>query len=106
MFYNLVDNAIRYGEKITTIKFYNLITDNGLSLICEDDGVGIPGDQKENIFERGIGKNTGMGLFLTREILLITGITIEENGQPGHGARFEIIIPNGMFRFVQEKKEK
>ena len=104
VFYNLVDNAIRYGEKITAIKFYNLITDNGLSLICEDDGVGIPGDQKESIFERGIGKNTGMGLFLTREILLITGITIEENGQPGHGARFEIIIPNGMFRFVQEKK--
>jgi PAS domain S-box-containing protein len=107
VFYNLVDNAIRYGgESLTTIKFYYLISDKGLSLICEDDGVGVPGDQKETIFERGVGKNTGMGLFLTREILLITDITIEENGNPGHGARFEIIIPNGAFRFVREKKEK
>jgi len=106
VFYNLVDNAIRYGETITMIKFYYLFSDKGLSLICEDDGVGVPADQKKNIFERGVGKNTGMGLFLTREILLITGNTIEENGKPGHGARFEIIIPNGAFRFVLEKKEK
>jgi len=106
VFYNLVDNAIRYGETITMIKFYYLFSDRGFSLICEDDGVGVPADQKKNIFERGVGKNTGMGLFLTREILLITGNTIEENGKPGHGARFEIIIPYGAFRFVLEKKEK
>ena len=40
-----------------------------------------------------------MGLFLTREILGITGITIEETGEPGKGARFEMLIPKGMYRF-------
>ena len=99
VFYNLVDNAIRYGKTITAIKFYFLISDKGLSLICEDDGVGIAGGYKQYIFERGVGQNTGMGLFITREILGITRIEIEENGTPGTGARFEMRIPRGAFRF-------
>jgi signal transduction histidine kinase len=49
----------------------------------------------ERIFEQGFGKNTGLGLFLSREILAITGITITENGVPGKGARFEITVPRG-----------
>jgi PAS domain S-box-containing protein len=97
--YNLVDNAIRYGEKITSIKFYFLISDKGLSFICEDDGMGVPPKQKLQIFERGVGRNTGMGLFLTQEILGITGISIVENGVYGEGARFEMVIPRGAFRF-------
>jgi PAS domain S-box-containing protein len=100
VFYNLVDNAIRYGDTITTIKLYFQISDKGLSLICEDDGVGIPPEEKTRIFERGVGRNTGMGLFLTREILGITEILISENGVYGKGARFEILIPRGAFRFV------
>jgi signal transduction histidine kinase len=54
----------------------------------------------ERIFERGYGKNTGLGLFLSREILAITGITITENGVPGKGARFEITVPKGAYRFT------
>ena len=41
---------------------------------------------------------TGMGLFLSREILAITGITLRENGEPGKGARFEITVPKGAWR--------
>ena len=100
VFYNLVDNSIRYGEKVTTIQFYQVNSENGLSVICEDDGMGIPDKSKDAIFERGVGKNTGMGLFLSREILAITKIGIRENGIPGNGARFEIVIPRGTFRFV------
>jgi PAS domain S-box-containing protein len=101
VFYNLVDNAIRYGESITLIKFYFQISDMGLSIICEDNGTGIISEEKMRIFERGVGRNTGMGLFLTREILGITGITIVENGIYGLGARFEMLIPRGTFRFVR-----
>jgi PAS domain S-box-containing protein len=101
VFYNLVDNAIRYGEKATTLKFYFLISDQGLSLICEDDGVGVPENFKNYIFERGMGQNTGMGLFLSREILSITKIGIRENGIPGKGARFEMLVPRGTFRFTR-----
>ncbi len=100
VFYNLVDNATRYGEKITTIRISTQASGNSALLIFEDDGAGIPADQKTRVFERGVGKNTGMGLFLTREILAITGITIKENGVPGKGARFEMLIPWGAFRFT------
>lgn len=106
VFYNLVDNALRYGERVTTIRFYYQISDSGLALICEDDGVGVPEGSKSHIFERGVGKNTGMGLFLTREILRITSITIKEDGIPGKGARFEMLIPNGMWRFVSTQPER
>jgi len=101
VFYNLVDNAIRYGETITTVNIHFQISDDGLFLICEDDGAGVPPEEKTRIFERGVGRNTGMGLFLTREILGITGITIVENGVYGKGARFEIKTPRGTFRFIR-----
>ena len=52
-------------------------------IFCEDDGIGIPNDEKERIFSYAYGSNTGMGLFLVREILAITGITIRETGTPG-----------------------
>ena len=96
--YNLVDNAIRYGEKLTTITFSSRRTTTGIEFICEDDGVGIDADLKERIFERGFGKNTGLGLFLCREILAITGIRIDETGEPQKGARFVLSFPRGTYR--------
>jgi PAS domain S-box-containing protein len=102
VFYNLVDNAIRYGSTITIISIYPNISDRGFSLVFEDNGVGVEPGQKSEIFKRGVGKNTGMGLFLTAEILAITGISIEENGIFGKGARFELRIPNGTWRLHKD----
>ncbi|MEA2035157.1 MAG: PAS domain S-box protein [Euryarchaeota archaeon] len=98
VFCNLIDNAIRHGGKVTTVRFSSEDRAGDLIILCEDDGVGIPLAEKEKIFERGVGKNTGLGLFLTREILSITGITITETGEPGNGARFEIVVPDGAYR--------
>ena len=100
VFYNLMDNAVRYGGKITTIRLYVDGRDGNPVIVCEDDGYGIPADEKERIFERGFGKNTGLGLFLTREILGITGITVHETGKPGTGARFEITVPEEAYRIT------
>lgn len=94
-FYNLLDNATRYGgDTLTTIRFHAQESHEGLILVCEDDGIGVQAHMKERIFEQGYGKNTGQGLFLVREILSITGISITEKGTPGKGARFEMIIPH------------
>jgi len=99
--YNLVDNAVRYGGiSITTLRFYLVDRDGHNVIVCEDDGAGIPSENKEKIFDRGFGKNTGMGLFLAREILALTGITIRETGEPVKGARFEISVPKDSFRFI------
>ncbi|MFA5348341.1 MAG: PAS domain S-box protein [Methanoregula sp.] len=102
VFYNLMDNAVRYGGKITTIRFSVQESGDDLMIVCEDDGEGIPPEEKEKIFERGFGRNTGIGLFLAVEILSITGITIRETGRPGNGARFEITVPNGVYRFNEQ----
>lgn len=96
--HNLTDNAIRHGGNVTRIRFSAEEGGSGLILTCEDNGIGIPSDEKEKIFGRGHGKNTGLGLFLVREILGITGFTIRETGVFGNGARFEISVPAGKFR--------
>ncbi|MCX6689251.1 MAG: DUF6448 family protein [Methanoregula sp.] len=101
VFYNLIDNALRYGgERMTAIRFSLRESDSELMIVCENDGVGIPADKKEAIFNRGYFKHTGFGLFLSREILAITGIKIAETGEPAKGARFEITVPKGDYRFT------
>lgn len=96
--YNLIENAIRHGEQVTQISF-SLSADenNECTLVIEDDGIGIPSSMKEKIFRKEFGKNTGFGLFLAREILSLTGISIRETGTEGKGARFEIMIPSGVY---------
>ncbi len=100
VFENLLDNAVRHGQKATTITVTVKESDGGLTVTFEDDGIGIPAEEKEKIFDRGFGKNTGLGLFLVREILAITGMTISETGTPGTGARFEIAVPKGAYRIT------
>ncbi len=100
VFFNLFDNALRYGgEKMTRIRVTSAERPEGLVITCEDDGVGISTEDKACLFRQGFGKHTGFGLFLSREILNVSGITIIENGVPGAGARFEITVPAGSYRF-------
>ncbi|MBP7034383.1 MAG: aerobic respiration control sensor protein ArcB [Euryarchaeota archaeon ADurb.Bin294] len=98
VFSTLIENAIRHGKKITYIRFSVAHKDNDLIIICEDNGVGIPLNDKAHIFGRGFGNHTGIGLFLAREILSITNLSIREVGEEGKGARFEILVPDGKWR--------
>ncbi len=94
VFYNLIENPVRHGEKITEIVISTEEQEDGsLILRIKDDGAGIPEDEKEKIFAYGYGKNTGFGLALARDVLSVTGIKISENGVCGEGASFEIHIP-------------
>jgi PAS domain S-box-containing protein len=99
VFYNLIENSLRHGEKVTVCRLSYRKEGDHLVIVYEDDGVGIPAGAKEKIFRREYYRNTGYGMFLTKEILSSTGITIQENGEPGKGARFEIGIPKDAFRF-------
>lgn len=103
IFHNLVENALMHGQA-TRIRFSFRETPEGLLLLCEDNGTGIGIDEKDLIFNRGYGRNTGLGLFLTREILAITGLSIRETGVEGYGARFEILAPRGVYRFPAERE--
>lgn len=98
VFYNLIDNSIRHGERITEIRLVAITADPDMVLVYEDNGVGVLPEEKEKIFNKGFGKHTGLGMFLIREILSITGMSIQETGTYGSGVRFEINVPSGKFR--------
>ncbi len=97
--YNLFENAVRHGEHTTTITVTSKKNEDDIVIIIEDNGKGVPMQNKNRIFDRGFGSNTGLGLFLVREILGITGMQIIETGVEGRGARFEIRVPSGQFRY-------
>lgn len=100
VFFNLFDNSLRHGGPGMNTIAISVARESGrLTITFEDNGIGIETGKKELIFDRGFGQNTGLGLFLIREILDITRITIIENGTPGHGARFVITVPAGAYRF-------
>jgi signal transduction histidine kinase len=98
VFHNLIENTLRYAGKPSSIRITCGPSVNGMKLVYEDVGPGVPNAEKDRIFDKGFGKGTGLGLFLSREILVITGMTIQETGIEGRGARFEISIPVQMFR--------
>lgn len=99
VFFNLMENSLRHGEGVTRIEFSYRTDGDTLVIGYRDNGVGIAAGDKKKLFSRGFGKHTGLGLFLSREILAITGITISENGEPGKGVFFVLSVPNGSFRF-------
>lgn len=98
VFYNLVDNSLRHGSHLSRIRIGGAPSGDDYFLVYEDNGGGVDDADKERIFRKGYGKNTGLGLFLTREILALTDIRIRETGTPGEGVRFEIRIPPGSYR--------
>ena len=101
VFKNIFENARIHGKHVTEIFVECTKNDRGLDVIIRDNGKGIPEELKSEIFEPGMMRNRGLGLFLAKEILSITGLTIEENGVPGKGARFEIHVPLECFRMHQ-----
>jgi signal transduction histidine kinase len=95
---NLVDNSVRHGERVKTVRIHCEEVPEGLVLTYEDDGIGLSEQDKANLFKRGFGKHTGFGMYLSREILEFSGLGIRETGTYGQGARFEISVPRGKFR--------
>ncbi|WP_319580868.1 response regulator [uncultured Methanospirillum sp.] len=100
VFYNLFENSVRHGGGVTCISLSAEPDGDNLRVCVNDNGSGVTDEEKEQIFMRGYGKNTGLGLFLVREILSITDISITEIGREGEGACFELIIPTDAFRII------
>jgi PAS domain S-box-containing protein len=107
VFYNLIENSMKHGEKVTQIKLYCTEDEHGLKLIYEDDGVGIPMNEKELIFKEGYGKGTGYGLYLIRKICEAYGWKFTEMGTPKKGAEFVMSLPkvnkNGKKSYKNQK---
>lgn len=100
VFQILADNTLTHGKTATQMTFRYIAGPEYVTLFFEDNGTGIPEDTKKKIFLPDFQKKKGVGLFLAREILEITGISICETGEPGKGARFEMTVPRGMWRMA------
>jgi PAS domain S-box-containing protein len=96
LFYNFIDNTRKYGEKTTVVRVrYEIGDQDNLKLVYEDDGLGVPFENKPSLFRESFstGGSTGLGLFLIKKMINAYGWAIEENGEPGKGVKFTITIP-------------
>lgn len=105
IFFELIINSLKHAINLTEIRFSCRHDDRGIVLLYEDNGRGIPGDEKERIFEKGYGKGTGNGLYFIYKAIGLLGMSIKEKGVPGEGARFEILVPKEMYR-ISDKTDK
>ncbi len=96
LFYNLIDNSLKHGEKVTRARvYYEKEAEDKLILVYQDDGVGISALNKQGLFKEGFSTSgtSGYGLFLIKKMMEVYGWVIQENGEPGKGAKFTITIP-------------
>jgi len=99
VFTHLLENSLRHGgDFVKNIVVTYHETPDGLDLCINDDGTGIPAGKKHLVFEYDAGKHAGIGLFICRQIVEVTGMTIQETGTEGEGARFVIHVPPGGYR--------
>lgn len=98
VFANLLENSLEHGSKTTAIRLFSRLQAKNLILVYEDNGIGIPVEDKELVFEHNRRGRISYGLFFSREVLAITGLSIKETGEFGLGARFEILVPEGLYR--------
>ncbi|MGB7788125.1 PAS domain S-box protein [Methanoregula sp.] len=99
VFSHLIGFTLECGKTATEIRISCRETPgNHLTVVYEDNGVGIPEGKKKSIFVRDVAKFHAFGLFFIHDILEISGMEIIETGVPGKGSRFEILVPKGMYR--------
>jgi PAS domain S-box-containing protein len=95
LFYNLIDNSLKYGERLTQIGIHYEKSEDELRLVYEDNGVGIPDNMRSNLFKEGFtsGKGAGYGLFMIKRMCEVYGWAIRETGKQGKGAQFILSMP-------------
>lgn len=102
VFENLIHNTLNHGVGVSFISLKTEEAVDGLNIHYKDDGGGIPPDFQDGLFEKGIGHHSGLGLFLSKQILDVTGLDITEDGVPGEGVQFKIHVPNGKFKRISD----
>jgi signal transduction histidine kinase len=99
---NLLDNAIKYSPDGGDVAIELAGGHGRVRLTVRDRGLGIPAGEQERIFEkfyrldpaltRGVG-GSGLGLFISRELVARMGGSLTVRSQPGEGAAFVVDLP-------------
>jgi heavy metal sensor kinase len=97
--YNIMHNAIRYSPRDTVVEVTTTQENSTVVVEVKDQGIGIPKDQRERIFERfyrldpNRATGSGLGLSMVKWIIELHGGRVEVESEPGRGARFRVILP-------------
>jgi signal transduction histidine kinase len=99
---NLVENAIKYSPDGGRIDVRVVDEDDWLRIEVHDEGLGIPPSEQARIFEkfyrldaemtRGVG-GSGLGLYISREIVLQMGGSLSVSSAAGAGSTFAVTLP-------------
>lgn len=97
---NLLDNAVKFGPPGQTVRVSILGTAGECVINVDDEGLGVPADDRVRIFEafargtdtRGTG-GAGIGLAIVRDIVHAHDGTVSAGDAPGGGGRFTVRLP-------------
>ena len=103
--FNLLDNALKYSNSKPDIAITMIGSDDQLVLKVADNGIGIPAEYKEKVFEKFFrvphgdthnAKGYGLGLSYTAHVIRKHHGTIELNSEPGKGTEFIFTLPRNI----------
>ncbi len=99
---NLLDNAVKYSPGGGRVELRVAERDGSVAIEVADQGIGIPEEAQERIFEkfvrldpemrRGVG-GSGLGLYISQELVERMGGRLRVASQPGRGSTFTVLLP-------------
>lgn len=107
LFDNLISNALKFSKNGTTVRIGARRTATGVEAWVSDQGQGIHGYDLPHLFRRvppplGVGRGTGLGLFIVAEVLRLHRGTIRVMTEPGRGSTFLFELPRRIPRTAEK----
>jgi two-component system sensor histidine kinase SenX3 len=103
--FNLLENAVKYSDRASCVEVRAAGTDDEVSIVVQDHGIGIPAKDLDRIFERFYRVDqarsretggTGLGLAIVRHVARNHGGSITVSSREGEGSTFMLVLPTGI----------